>query len=88
MNTDVDESDCIVVRTKGDDVAKRSAGWAGSPGPADAGASLPSSEAGNRAVDEGGKWIRVTRQRVKGNTRVSTIEPVVKASRSLPPQAS
>jgi hypothetical protein len=53
LNTDIDESDCIVVKTKRDDVAKRSAGLAGSPGPADAGASLPSSETGNRAVDEG-----------------------------------
>jgi hypothetical protein len=62
-----------------DDVAKRSAGLAGSPGPADAAASLPSSEAGNRAVDEGGGWTRVMRQRAKGNTRVSTIEPAAKA---------
>jgi hypothetical protein len=79
MNTDIDESDYIVVETKGDDVAKRSAGLVGSPGPADAGASLPSSEAGNRAVDEGGGWTRVTRQRAKGNTRASTIEPAAKA---------
>jgi hypothetical protein len=53
MNTDIDESDCIVVETKGDDVAKRSAASAGSLDPADAGARAPSSEAGNRAVDEG-----------------------------------
>jgi hypothetical protein len=79
MSTDIDESDCIVVETKEDDVAKRSVGLVGSPGPADAAASLPSSEAGNRAVDEGAGWTRVTRQRAKGNTRASTSEPAAKA---------
>lgn len=35
MNTDIDENDCIVVETKGSDVGKRSAGWAGLKDPAD-----------------------------------------------------
>jgi hypothetical protein len=62
MNIDIHENDCIVVETKGDEVGKRSPRWVGSPDPADAGASAPSSEVVNRAVDEGeeaegeGKW--------------------------------
>jgi hypothetical protein len=46
---------------------------------ADVGASAPSSKAGKRAVDEGGRWIRVTKQRAKGNIRASTSEPAAKA---------
>jgi hypothetical protein len=61
MNTDIDENDCIVVDTKGGKVEKRGTGLAGSENPANAGASLLSSEVGKRAVDEGGGWIRVTR---------------------------
>jgi hypothetical protein len=79
MNTDIDENDCIVVDTKGGEVEKRGAGLAGSENPADAGASLLSSEEGKRAVDEGGGWTRVTRQRAKGNSRASTSEPAAKA---------
>jgi hypothetical protein len=54
MNTGIDENDCIVVDTKGGEVGKRGAGLAGSENPADAGASLPSSEMVKRAVDKGG----------------------------------
>jgi hypothetical protein len=81
MNIDIDEEDCIVVETKGSEVGKRSAGLAGSSDPADAGAGAPSSEAGKRAVDEGGGWTRVTRQRAKGNSRASTSEPAAKAAK-------
>jgi hypothetical protein len=81
MNININEDDCIVVETKGSDVSKRSVGLAGSSDPADAGASALSSEAGKRSVDEGGGWTRVTRQRVKGNSRASTSEPAVKAAK-------
>jgi hypothetical protein len=54
---------------------------AGSSDPADAAASAPSSEAGKRAVDEGGGWTRVTRQRAKGNSRADTSEPPAKAAK-------
>jgi len=54
MNIDIDEDDCIVVETKGSEVGKRSAGLAGLSDPANAAANAPSSEAGKRAVDEGG----------------------------------
>ena len=81
MNIDIDEDDCIVVETKGSEIGKRSAGLAGSPGPANAGASAPSSEVGKRAADEGRGWTRVTRQRAKGNSRASTSEPAAKAAK-------
>jgi hypothetical protein len=55
MNIDIDENDCIVVETKGGKVGKRSAESAGFLDPADADASAPSSEVGNRAVDKGDK---------------------------------
>ena len=81
MNIDIDEDDCIVVETKGSEVGKRSAGLAGLSDPANAAANAPSSEAGKRAVDEGGGWTRVTRQRAKGNSRASTSEPAAKAAK-------
>jgi hypothetical protein len=55
MNIDIDENDCIVVETKGGEVGKRSAGSAGSPDPADAGASAPSSEVGQWRREGGGQ---------------------------------
>jgi hypothetical protein len=78
MNIDIDENDCIVVETKGSDVGKRSAGLAGSKNPADAAASAPSSELGKVAVEDRGGWTRVTRQRGRGTSRVSTGEPAAK----------
>jgi hypothetical protein len=51
---------------------------AGSENPADTGASAPSPEVGKRAVDDGGRWTRVTRQRPKGDSRASTSEPAAK----------
>jgi hypothetical protein len=78
MNTDADESDCIVVDPGGGDVRTRGAGLPASPDPASAAASA---EVGKAAVDEGGggEWLRVIRQRAKGNTRVSTSELALKA---------
>jgi hypothetical protein len=77
MNTDTDESDCIVVDPGGGDVGRRGAGLPASPDPAGAAASA---EVGKAAVEEGegGEWIRVIRQRAKGNTRASTSEPAAK----------
>jgi hypothetical protein len=76
MNIDIDEEDCIVVETKGGEVRKRGAGF---PDPTNAGASAPSPEVRKRAVDNGGGWTRVTRQRSKGDSRASTNEPAAKA---------
>jgi hypothetical protein len=81
MNIDIDEDDCIVVETKGNEIGKQSTGLAGSSDPADTSAGTPSSEAGKRAVDEGGEWTRVTRQRAKGNSRASTSKPAAKAAK-------
>ena len=55
MNIDINEDDCIVVKTKGSEVRKRSIGLAGSLDPANATTSVLSSEVGKRAVDEGGR---------------------------------
>jgi hypothetical protein len=54
MNIDIDENDCIVVKTKGSDIGKRSAGLAGSKNPADAAASALSSELRKVAVEDRG----------------------------------
>jgi hypothetical protein len=81
MNIDIDEENCIVVQTKGGEVRKRGAGLAGSQNPADAGASAPSPEVGKRAVDDGGGWTRVMRQRPKGDSRASTSELAVKVDK-------
>jgi hypothetical protein len=60
MNTDTDQSDCIVVDPGGGDVGRRGAGLPASPDPTGAAASA---EVGKVAVEEGGggKWIRVIR---------------------------
>jgi hypothetical protein len=78
MNTDTDGSDCIVVDAGGGDVGRRGVGLPASLDPAGAAASA---EVGKAAVEEGGRgeWIRVIRQRAKGNCRVSTSEPAAKA---------
>lgn len=49
MNTDIDKSDCIMIQTEGSEVGKRSVGLVGSRDPADADASAPSPEVGERA---------------------------------------
>jgi hypothetical protein len=54
MNTDIDDSDCIVVQKGGGEVGKRNVEVAGSPDPPNADASTPSPEAGERAEDSRG----------------------------------
>jgi hypothetical protein len=44
MNTDIDESDCIVIQKGGSEVGKRGVGVIGSPDPAEAGAGALSPE--------------------------------------------
>jgi hypothetical protein len=78
MNTDIDESDCIVVETKRSEVIKRSAGLAESKNPSDAGASAPSLELGKVAVEDRGDWTRVTGQSVRWSIRAGTSEPAAK----------
>jgi hypothetical protein len=51
MNTDIDDSDCIVVQKGGGEVGKRNVEVAGSPDPPNADTSTPSPEAGERAED-------------------------------------
>ena len=54
MNININKDDYIVVKTKGSEVRKRSVGLAGLLDPANATASILSSEVGKRVVDEGG----------------------------------
>jgi hypothetical protein len=51
MNTDIDDSDCIVVQKGGGEVGKQSVEFMGSPDPPNADASALSLEAGERAED-------------------------------------
>jgi hypothetical protein len=54
MNTDIDDSDCIVIQKGGGEVGKRSVEVTGSPDPPNADASALSPEAGERAEDSRG----------------------------------
>lgn len=81
MNTDIDENDCIVIQTEGSEVGKRSAGSAGSTGPADAGASAPSQNVGEGAEDSRGGWAMVTRQKAKAGSIGSGSSPTAKTAR-------
>jgi hypothetical protein len=54
MNTDIDDSDCIVIQKGGGEVRKRSVEFAGSKDPANADASALSPEVGERAEDSRG----------------------------------
>jgi hypothetical protein len=51
MNTDINDSDCIVVQKGGGEVRKRSIEFVGSLDPPNADASAPSPEAGERTED-------------------------------------
>jgi hypothetical protein len=51
MNTDIDNSDCIVVQKGGGKVGKQNVEVMGSLDPPNADASTPSPEAGERAED-------------------------------------
>ena len=80
MNTDIDENDCIVIQKGGSKVGKRGVGLAGSFDPADAGASAPSPDVGERAEDGRGGWAMVTRRQARvggtGNKSSPTAKPV------------
>ena len=73
MNTDIDESDCIVVQKGGGEVGKRSVEVAGSPDPpnVNADASAPSPEAGERAEDGRGGRAMITRRKSKAASTAS-----------------
>ena len=72
MNTDIDESDCIVIQKGGGEVGKRSVEYAGSKDPANADASAPSPEVGERAEDGRGGWAMITRRKSKAASAAST----------------
>jgi hypothetical protein len=66
INTDIDESDCIVIQKGGGEVGKRGVGLWGPKGPADADAGAPSLEAGEGAENGGGVgWAMITRRKSK-----------------------
>jgi hypothetical protein len=65
MNTDIDDSDCIVVQKGGGEVGKRNVEVVGSLDPPNADAGAPSPEAGERAEDGRGGWAMITRRRSK-----------------------
>jgi hypothetical protein len=54
MNTDIDESDCIVIQKGGSEVRKRGMGVAGSPDPAKTGAGVLSPEVVVEVEGDGG----------------------------------
>jgi hypothetical protein len=81
MNTDIDESDCIVVQKGGGEVGKRSVEGVGSPDPPNADASAPSPEPGEGAEESGGGWARVTRRRSKAASTVGGSLQLAKTAR-------
>ncbi|KAM0701564.1 hypothetical protein Q7P35_010472 [Cladosporium inversicolor] len=81
MNTDIDESDCIVIQKGGGEVGKRSVESAGSKDPAIADASALSLGAGERAEEGRGGWAIVTRQKSKAASVASTSPQLAKTAR-------
>jgi hypothetical protein len=81
MNTDIDDSDCIVVQKGGGEVGKRSVEVMGSPDPPNADASAPSPEAGERAEDGRGGWAMITRRKSKAASAASTSLQLAKTAR-------
>ena len=71
MNTDIDDSDCIVVQKGGGEVGKQSVEVVGSLDPPNADASAPSLEAGERAEDGRGGWAMITRRKSKAASAAS-----------------
>jgi hypothetical protein len=75
LNTDIDDSDCIVIQKGGGEVGKRGVELAGSQGPANADAGTLSPEV---VVDAeargrgGGLWERVTRRKTKVASTLGT----------------
>jgi hypothetical protein len=68
-----------VIQKGGSEVGKRGVGLAGSKDPADAGASAPSPDVGERAEDGRGGWAMVTRRQARaggtGNNSSPTAKP-------------
>jgi hypothetical protein len=62
MNTDIDESNRIVIQKEGSKVGKQGVGLAEFRDPADADASAPSPEVGDGAESKRGGWAMVTRR--------------------------
>jgi hypothetical protein len=89
MNTDIDDSDCIVVQKGGGELGKRSVEVVGSLDPPNADASAPSPEAGERAEDSRGGWAMITRRRSKaasaagGSPQLANTAKVFAATREL-----
>ena len=71
INTDIDDSDCIVVQKGGGKVRKQSVEFVGSPDPPNADTSVPSPEAGERAEDGRGGWAMITRRKSKAASAAS-----------------
>ncbi|KAM0708882.1 hypothetical protein Q7P35_002918 [Cladosporium inversicolor] len=75
MNTDIDESDCIVIQKGGGEVGKRSVEVAGSKDPAVADASALSLEAGERAEEgRGGQKERSSTDAARKDERAISID--------------
>ena len=81
MNTDIDDSDCIVVQKGGGEVGKRNVEAVGSQDPANADAGAPSLEPGEEAEDGKGGWARVTRRRAKAASAVGSSLQLAKTAR-------
>ena len=81
MNTDIDDSNCIVVQKGGGEVGKRNVEVVGSLDPPNADASVPSLEAGERAEDSRGGWAIIIRQKSKAASAASTSLQLAKTAR-------
>ena len=81
MNTDIDDSDCIVIQKGGGEVGKRSVEVVGSPDPPNADASAPSPEAGERAEEGRGGWAMITRRKAKAASAANTSPQLAKTAR-------
>ena len=81
MNTDIDDSDCIVIQKGGGEVGKRSVEVAGSPDPPNADASAPSPEAGEGAEDGRGGWAMITRRKSKAASAAGASPQLAKTAR-------
>lgn len=81
MNTDIDESDCIVIQKEGSEVGKRGVGLAGSKDPAGADAGVPSTEVGGGAEGNRGGWAMVTRRKSKAASAASASPQLAKTAK-------
>jgi hypothetical protein len=81
MNTDIDESDCIMIQQEGSEVRKQDVGLAGSKDPANSDASTLSPEVGEGAVGSRGGWAIVTRRKAKAASTASTSPQLAKMAK-------